>query len=141
MTAGYGTAPRPASRGRAVALAGAAAAALACTAAWAVAAWATRHSLAVLALPLGAASGAAVRQLRPGDRAAAAGGALLAVAGCAAGSFLAIPSALAGAGVSVSSITAHLDLLARGYLASLTAFTIACWAAAAALSYLIAARA
>jgi hypothetical protein len=137
QAAGYGAAARPKRRGLAVALAGAAGAALACAAAWAAAAWATQHSLTVLALPLGAVTGAAVRRLRPGDRVAAAGSALLAVAGCAAGSFLAIPFALAGAGVSVSSITAHLDLIARGYPATLGALTIACWAAAAVLGFLI----
>jgi hypothetical protein len=138
---GYGTRPLVPRRGLAVTLAGGAAAALACALAWAIAAWATRQSLTVLALPLGTATGAAVRRIRPGDRAAAAGSALLAVAGCAAGSFLAIPFALAGAGISVGSITAHLDLLARGYPATLGALTIACWAAAALLGYLIPASA
>jgi len=130
------SAPRRGSLGRAL-LAGAAAA-TAGAVVWALIADLTNHQFSLLAILVGVAVGYAVRRFRPGDAAAAAGGAAEALLGCALGTFLTLVFVALGAGAGPRTILRHLNVIVNAYPRSVGALGIFFWLIAAAVGFRLA---
>lgn len=130
------SAPRRGSRGRAL-LAGAGAATT-CAVAWALVVSLTNHQFSLLAILVGVAVGGAVHRFRPGDAAAAAGGAAEALLGCALGTFLGLVFVALGAGAGPGTILRHLNIIVSAYPGSVGGLGVVFWLIAAAIGFRLA---
>jgi len=127
----YGTASQPADsrsaqRGSlALALMAGLGAAVAGAFVWGLVAYLTKHQFSLVA----------VSKFRPGDPAAAAASAVLALLGCALGVFLALIFTTLGAGIGLATILGHLNVLMGAYPRSVGLLGVIFWLVAAYLGF------
>jgi len=131
-----GTAPAPPGRrGAGLALLAGLAAAVAGAFAWGLVAYLTKHQFSLVAVLVGVAVGNAVGRFCPGNAAAAAASAVLALAGCAFGTFLALVFAELGTGKGLGRVLGHLNVVMSAYTRSVGLLGVVFWLAAAFLAF------
>jgi len=134
---GVSSAPASASQrgslGRAL-LAGAGAA-VAGAVVWALIAYLTNRQFSLIAVLVGLAVGYEVHRFRPGDVTAAAGGAGLALLGCALGTFLGLVFVALGAGAGLGTILGHLNIIMHAYPHSVGLLGAFFWLIAAGIGF------
>jgi len=122
------TSPAPARRGSmGGALLAGLGAAVAGSIAWAIIAYFTKHQFSLVAILVGSLVGFTISRIRPGSAAAAAGGAFLAVLGCALGTFLALVAVEVREGTRLASVLHHLNVIEHAYPRSVGALGVVFW--------------
>jgi hypothetical protein len=139
----FGDAPRPARSSSAttgLALLAGLGAAIAGAFVWGLVTYLTKHQFSLIAVLVGIVVGNTVGRFRPGNVAAAAASAVLALLGCALGTFLALVFAALGAGVGLATILSHLNVILHVYPGSVGALGLLFWLIAAFLAFRAALR-
>jgi hypothetical protein len=130
------TSPVPAARGRmGTALFAGLGAAVAGSIIWAIVAYLTKHQYSLVAILVGGMVGFTVGRIRPGNAAAAAAGALMALVGCALGTFLALISVAVGDGAHLGTVLGNLSVITHAYPRSVGGMGVVFWLLAAAIAF------